>query len=37
MDAFGGPSFDWRAVTVDGSSAGTSTGSSGGSGGGYRY
>jgi len=37
MDAFGGTSFDWRAVTVDGSSAGTSTGSSGGSGGGYRY
>jgi predicted lipoprotein with Yx(FWY)xxD motif len=38
-DAFGGSSFHWRAVTVDGSSAGTSTGSSGGSsgGGGYGY
>jgi len=34
MDAFGGTSFDWHAVTVDGSSAGTSTGGSGGSGGG---
>jgi predicted lipoprotein with Yx(FWY)xxD motif len=38
MDNFGGTSFDWHAVTVDGSSAGTSTGSSGGtSGGGYGY
>jgi predicted lipoprotein with Yx(FWY)xxD motif len=38
-DAFGGTSFHWRAVTVDGSSAGGSTGSSGGSsgGGGYGY
>jgi predicted lipoprotein with Yx(FWY)xxD motif len=38
MDAFGGTSFDWHAVTVDGSSADTSAGSSGGNGGGgYGY
>ena len=38
-DAFGGTSFHWQAVTVDGSSTGTSTGSSSGSsgGGGYGY
>jgi predicted lipoprotein with Yx(FWY)xxD motif len=36
-DAFGGTSFHWRAVTVDGSSAGTSTDGSGGTGGGYGY
>ena len=36
-DAFGGTSFHWRAVTLDGSSTGTSTGSTGGTGGGGGY